>query len=150
MAYPYSLRGTTHALEDRMSQISEFFGLQARIVREVDSKNYTSFTSLFVGWLMKNPEIKATNRHLYIHKIIFDITARHYSVIGIENRIASLAISVKVNQKQEDNGAIKFINHKIGHRLTPSIGHIFGDYKNTYFINGNQFTNTHFEEYLAT
>lgn len=132
-------------------KLKKYFGMTVSIVREVDSASYTQLTSTLRRWLDEHPDIKALRPELYVHKITFDIARNKFKVQGIENRVSSLRVSVAINPKQRQDKSMKFINHKVGHRLRPEVSHNHGDYENWYELKGEQLTSpTHFEEYLAT
>lgn len=130
-------------------QLDRFFGLSIYIVREIDSAGYSDFVNTFSNWLKSNPALIESGLQLYIHRMNFDIEPTHFRVAGIENRVSSLAVSVEISSKLR--GTMRFINHKVGHRLWPTVQHQFGEYRNVYRIDGRNLRNaTHFEEYLAT
>ena len=132
-------------------QIHRFFGLTVQIVREIDASSYTELMDTFKKWLEQNQNIEGSRPELYIHKLAFDITPSKFKVVGIENRVQTLRITVAINPQQRKKKTMKFINDKVGHRLQPAIKHKFGMYENWYELSGKQLTTSgHFEEYLAT
>lgn len=132
-------------------QLELYFGLTVRVVREVSPSNYKGLLTVFKKWLHDNPDIKRQEPELYIHRLQFEIAATKFKIPGIENRLSALTVSVAINPKQRKKGTMRFINHRIGHRLSPTVQQSLGDFDNHYTLSGAHLTQAnHFEEYLAT
>jgi hypothetical protein len=131
--------------------LQTFFGIRLDLVRDLDLQAYSGLVSELKEWMQQNPQILEKKPHLYIHRLSFDISPKHFTIEGIENRVGLMSVSLIVNSFQRHKEGIKFINALVGQRLSPAIKHRFDKYQNTYSLEGSQLSDTaHFEEYLAT
>lgn len=95
-----------------MQNMEKYFGFRVIIANSMNPADKEllreAARSYFQDHNLRSEEYKA-----YVHNLVISSKEKHFGFSGFENRVDRLFLSFVVNQKQRENGAIRFIHHQI-------------------------------------
>ena len=85
---------------------TRYFGLTVLLPDEIEVAVYTHINNLISNIQKPVPE----GAVVYVKQLLFDIRPDHFTVSGIENRVAQLTVKLELGQKAIESKSIYFVD----------------------------------------
>jgi hypothetical protein len=97
-------------------QVEKFFGIRLAIDSYIDKHEYADLRRRLSGRVLEIQEAHKRKVWVYIHKLDITIREKHLGVRSLEDRLARLDVTIRINQKAKQSGFITFVDPNLAFR----------------------------------